>query len=211
MNTQQGCVKNCAPTALEFLLDETGSMASHLDPTINGYNDFLDEQRRVESLCLMTLTKFDSSGLKTPYTDIEVNMVPNLSRSTFIPGDMTNLYDAIIARLNDLRSRLTKWNESPNVLFVVMTDGENNASRATESQVRKSIKEVSSLGWTCVYLGADQNAVVIGQKLGFSAGNIRSFETTKMRETMQELSRATTVFRAGATSASGFFADNATR
>jgi hypothetical protein len=38
--------------------------------------------------------------------------------------------------------------------------------------------------------------LVIGERLGFPEGNIKSFASAKMRETMQTLASATTAYRA---------------
>ena len=199
---------NPVPTVIEFLLDETGSMKLHLETTIGGYNDFIDEQRRLNELCLLTLTKFDTKGLRTPYSDIDIQMVPYLNQTTFVPGEMTNLYDAIVTRIDDLKHRLTtKWDIKPKILFVVMTDGENNASRFNIIDVVGRVKRAIDEGWGCTYLGANQRANFVGGQMGFLDSNIKSFESARMRETMQELGRATKAFRAGTVSASNIFSN----
>jgi hypothetical protein len=184
------------PTIIEFLLDETGSMTSCQRATVAGFNDFLSEQRSQSGTCLLTLTKFDTSGQKTPYMDIDVGMVPNMQDNWFIPGGGTNLRDTIGARLSSLKQRLENWATKPNVLVVVMTDGADNASREFSEQVIKAaLRSYMEEGWTFVYLGADQYALDTGNRLGFPDGNVKSFATTEIRETMQTLSTATTAYR----------------
>ena len=197
------------PTAIEFLLDETGSMKGHLHQTIDGYNDFVAEQRHPDGSCLLTLTKFNTNGLKTPYRDIDIQMVPAMTPKTFAPSGWTNLRDAILDRLNSLEQRLAAWDEMPRVLFVVMTDGEDTCSTSSTQEVATKIRAAIATGWTCVFLGADQNANQIGGTLGFQPGNIRSFASSSMRSTMHELSHATTAFRASATPQSAFFSATA--
>lgn len=189
------------PTIIEFLLDETGSMASCKRETVAGFNDFLSEQRAQHGTCLLTLTKFDTSGQKTPYMDIDVNMTPNMLEDWFIPGGGTNLRDTIGSRLLSLKQRLATWSVKPNVLIVVMTDGDDNASRThSEQNIQSAIQSYMNEGWTFVYLGADQNALSTGNRLGFPEGNIKSFASSQMRETMQTLAAATTTYRASRSS-----------
>ena len=189
------------PTIIEFLLDETGSMASCKRETVAGFNDFLSEQRAQQGTCLLTLTKFDTSGQKTPYMDVDVNMTPNMLEDWFIPGGGTNLRDTIGSRLLSLKQRLETWSVKPNVLIVVMTDGDDNASQThSEQNIQSAIQSYMNEGWTFVYLGADQNALSTGNRLGFPEGNIKSFASSKMRETMQTLAAATTTYRASRSS-----------
>ena len=185
------------PTIIEFLLDETGSMGSCHGPTVAGFNDFLTEQKSQTGTCLLSLTKFDTAGQKTPYVDLDISMVPEMQADWFIPGGGTNLRDTIGDRLSSLKQRLETWDAKPNVLVVVMTDGDDNASRTfTEETIRSALKSYAADGWTFVYLGADQDALATANRLGFPDGNIKSFASAKMRETMQTLARATTAYRA---------------
>jgi len=196
------------PTIIEFLLDETGSMQSCKRPTVAGFNDFLTEQQAQTGSCLLSLTKFDTNGLKTPYTDIDVHMVPGMIEDWFIPGGSTNLRDTIGKRLASIKQRLETWTVKPNVLFVVMTDGDDNASREfSESVIKAALKSYMQEGWTFVYLGADQNALEVANRLGFPEGNIKSFASSEMRETMQGLARATTAYRAARTATKAAAAD----
>lgn len=195
------------PTVIEFLLDESGSMTNHLNATIGGYNDFLEEQVRAGGQCLLTLTKFEGGNYRTPYEDIDVRMVPHLTPKTFRPGGGTPLRDAILHRLRAIPVRLARWDIRPQVIFVVMTDGDDTGSLASVADVSRELAGAREAGWTPVYLGANQNAALVAGSLGFPAGNIRSFETARMRETLRDLATATTAYRAaaGAAPSTDFF------
>lgn len=205
----RGAEPRPVPLVMEFLLDETGSMANCKQATIVGFNDFLTEQRAQQGLCLMTLTKFDTAGIRTPFVDIDVKMAPDLNSRTFCPGAGTNLRDALINRIHAVQERVAAWDQRPNVLFIAMTDGDDNASRASADQVASLVRRMSD-GWTFVYLGADQNALAIGQQLGFAPSNCRSFARSDMHRTMREVSAATSAYRAeravAVSSSTDFFA-----
>jgi hypothetical protein len=185
-------------TLIEFLLDETGSMASHKAGTLSGFNVFLDEQKALGGDCLLTLTKFDSSGLKTPYTDLDIRFAPPLTDTTFVPGAWTNLRDALGTRVRALEERLESFETKPNVLVVVLTDGGDNQSHSySEPQVRDLIRAHEADGWTFVYLGATGCGLDVAERLGFQPGNAREFDTSRIHETFSGLSAATTAFRTG--------------
>jgi hypothetical protein len=203
-----------AHTIVEFILDETGSMQSCKPQTLSGFNSFLAEQRATPGSCLLTLTKFDTSGLKTPYVDLDVNMVPNLTENTFIPGQSTNLYDAIGERVEQVKNRLSSYTTAPHVLVVVLTDGEDNASRRyNPGTIRETIRTHEAEGWTFVYLGATPNALRIAEMLGFQAGNAKAFDAREIHQTMTDLAAATVAYRTAraagqVTASTSFFADN---
>jgi hypothetical protein len=184
------------PTLIEFVLDETGSMSDCLSAVIEGYNAFLSEQRALGTSCQVTLTKFDTGGLKTPYTDLDVNMVPPLTRNTYLPGHSTNLYDAICTRAADVAVRTAGFTVKPNVVIVVMTDGHENGSRTySANSVREMIAKQSQEGVTFVYMGSTADATSIGRSLGFPEGNIKQFSASETRETFTKLAAATTAYR----------------
>lgn len=192
---------------IDFLLDETGSMSSCKGQTISGFNNFIGEQRVQTGKCLFTLTKFDTSGIKTPYSYLDISMVPNMTENTFNPGSMTNLYDAIGQRVETLRAELSSWIEKPRVLFVVMTDGEDNSSHRYRNCKDIEILLNEHPEWTFVYLGANQNALNIATKMGFKVGNIKSFATEEMQQTMQTLSAATVAYRQKSSTNDDFFTE----
>lgn len=182
-------------TLIEFLLDETGSMSQ--DSTIAGFNVYLDEQRSQPGTCLLTLTKFDSStGLKTPFTDIDIRIVPHLARNTFAPGGGTNLRDAIVERARALEDRLAGFQTKPNVIFVVLTDGGDTCSRFCERTVRDTLRARETDGWTFVYRGPKGSGLQVAASLGFRPENSAEFDIANVAEAMADLSRTTTAFRA---------------
>lgn len=190
-------------TLIEFLLDETGSMNSCRAQTILGFNGFVVEQR-TGALCFLTLTKFDTAGQRTPYVDLDINLVPLLTTDTYTPAQGTNLYDTIALRIASLEARLlTCWTAPPHVLFVIMTDGQDNASRTHSAEsVKNLILSKEEQGWTFVYLGANQNAWQVGQTFGMHQGNTKTYDTAHMADTMRDLATSTKVYRTARASAS---------
>jgi hypothetical protein len=187
-------------TFIDFLLDETGSMQSCANATMIGFDDYVAAQKSEGGECFLTLTKFDSTSIRTPYENLPISMVPPLS---FHPGSTTNLYDCIGDRLAATLSQ-DRYGKS---LFVIMTDGDDNASlRFTIESARTLIQQAQDNGIVVVFMGPDDTALNVGSKLGIPTGNIKSFHTDKMRETMSDLKAATKAYRAGNTDAKKFFA-----
>jgi hypothetical protein len=191
---------------VSLLLDETGSMSSCLDETINGYNEYIKSLAGdKKSNYLFTLTKFDSNHTTTVHNGTPIKDVPNLNRETYVPGAWTPLYDAIGRGINALGKK-------KNVLFVIITDGMENASREySRQQIFEMIEDKTKNGWSFVYLGANQDAYAVGAQLGVPKGNTSSYSTKKTGETFDAVSRATVSYAANAGAAgvptADFFAD----
>jgi hypothetical protein len=180
--------------SIEFLIDESGSMNSVKSQTISGFNAFLEEQRNLDAgKCLFTFTKFDSTGLRTPYVDLDIGMVPDLTENTFCPNSGTNLYDAIYNRIAAVKERTKDWTITPKVMIVVMTDGEDTCSRISVQQVRWLIENSP---YRCVFFGSTDSSIAVGKSLGFHES--KYFDISKIEDAMRDISTSTTVYRTGA-------------
>jgi hypothetical protein len=180
------------PTFIDILLDETGSMQSCHSATVAGFNKFVADQRELGGECYLTLTKFDSLGLKTPYVNLPLDMVPEL---TFFPGSSTNLYDVVGARVSSVLNQ----GRHGRSLVVVLTDGGENASREySQAQVQAVVSNALSAGVTFLYFGAGAGARQTALAMGFPEHVITVFDTRNMNETMQTVSAQTRAFRVGA-------------
>jgi hypothetical protein len=201
--TRKGRTATHAPTAqnplqfcIEFVLDETGSMARVQKQTVAGFNEFLSEQKTAPGDCRLSLTKFEGGAIRCSIQSVNIGLIPDMSLKTFCPGGGTNLYDAIGDRIEALQDRLRSWAIQPNVLFVVMTDGEDNQSRYfDQNMIFKLITQNRETGWTFAYMGAGQNAARIGLDMGFRDSEITCFEQANIENVFRDFSAATTVYR----------------
>jgi hypothetical protein len=150
---------------ISVILDRTGSMETIRDDTIGGFNAFLNAQKAELGLASLTLVQFDSQD---PYEIVyhfkPLAEVPELTRETFVPRATTPLLDAIGRGINDLEKSLADITEDERpsrVVMVVITDGQENASREfRKDQIEKMIKEKQEKAtWQFVFLSADLNAI----------------------------------------------------
>jgi hypothetical protein len=187
-----------ATTAIEFLLDETGSMWSIAKATIGGFNEYVSSQKKQPGECLFTLTKFDTTGVRTQYTDKNIQDVEYLNDTTYVPNSGTNLYDAIGERIKALENRVANYPTNTSILFIIMTDGDDTSSQEHNAASIKALIQVKeAAGWTFVYLGANQDAWKVGQTFGMSMGNTMSYAASAsgMESAMNGLANATTAYR----------------
>lgn len=163
---------------INFVLDKSGSMDMIRDATISGFNEFKNDQKREEGEAFFTLTLFDTQ-CEPICRAVPVREVPDLTHATYRPGGMTALYDAI-----GLTMRMTDdfyaANHPDQVLFVIMTDGEENASREFRRDgISQMICDRQKLaGYEFIYLGANQDSYAVGRGIGLREGRMLDFSAS---------------------------------
>ena len=171
-------------THLAVILDRTGSMESIRDDTIGGFNAFLNEQKQQPGKATLTLVQFDSQD---PYEILHqgktIQEVPELTRETYVPRATTPLLDAIGRGINDLEKSVGEMKEGDRpskVVFVVITDGQENASREfRRDQILKMINEKEKQsGWQFVFLSGDLEAINDAMDQGFQPAASMAFDKT---------------------------------
>lgn len=189
-------------TFIDFLLDETGSMRRCASATRAGFDAFVAAQAAEPGECFLTLSTFDSNGVRTPYQNLRIGAVLPLS---FSPGDRTNLFDCMGERLVAVMDQEREGTS----LFVVMTDGDDNASRSwTIESVCDLVARAQERGVVVLFLGPPGLAMEVGAGLGIPPERVRQFDTQRMRETMDEVSAVVTAFRSGTDAGTGFRREN---
>jgi hypothetical protein len=157
---------------INFVLDKSGSMDVLRDATISGFNEFKNDQAKEDGEAFFTLTLFDTR-FDTVCKAVPVREVADLSYQSYEPGGMTALYDAIgyTIRLTDEFVALHKPDQ---VLFVIMTDGQENSSREfTQQQIFQMIAERQELAeYEFIYLGANQDSYMTGRAMGVRDGRM---------------------------------------
>jgi Mg-chelatase subunit ChlD len=167
-------------THIAVLLDRSGSMDAVKDETISGFNYFLKEQKDVGDNASLTLVQFDSESTDVVHEARAVRDVPNLNGDTYQPRGSTPLLDALGQTINSTGRTLAaipEPNRPDKVVFVVITDGQENAShKFTKSQVKEMINhQMAKYNWQFVYLGANQDAFAEAGAVGIGAANAANF------------------------------------
>lgn len=169
-------------TFIVVLIDRSGSMSSIKDDVIGGYNTFIEEQRKVGDNAVLTLVQFDTGGIDTLHEMLPIGEVPYLTSDTFSPRGGTPLLDAmgqIIDAAGKQLAAIPLSNRPDKVVFVVITDGQENASHNfTKKDIRKKVSlQEKSYDWNFCFLGANLNSVDEARDLGManlgSTGNFR--------------------------------------
>jgi hypothetical protein len=160
-------------THISVVLDESGSMDVIKDATIEGFNDFVRKNRSLPGKTTTQLTRFNGKYAVGP---VEEQALTELTDRSYLPGGTTALYDAIGNTINSVGLSLSnmKEEERPDkVIFVIVTDGEENSSREfSRDQIFKMITlQTDTYKWDFVFMGANQDAYQVGTGLGINGIN----------------------------------------
>lgn len=163
-------------TAIQLIVDRSGSMERIRVEAENSINSFIKSQRVLPGEATIQIIEFDDSyDVVVPSTNIQNDISYKL-----IPGGLTALNDAIGRGVQELGSQLAALTEDlrpAKVIVVIITDGAENASREfTQSAVREMISHQKDVyGWDFLFLAANQDAVLTASAYDIDSGSAISF------------------------------------
>ena len=160
-------------TELVFILDKSGSMAGLENDTIGGFNSMLEKQRKVDGECRITTVLFDNR-YELLHDRIDIRAVSPMTDREYQVGGSTALLDAIgqtVHKLAAVQKNTAEEYRAEHVMFVIITDGEENSSREYSAQKVKTMieEEREKYGWEFVFLGANIDAVETAGRFGIAA------------------------------------------
>jgi hypothetical protein len=182
-------------THITFILDRSGSMQSVKEPTISGFNLYLSEQQKLPDPATVLLAQFDTEDPFEILEDfVDIKNVKPLDAARYVPRGGTPLLDAIGKGINHTLQHINKFSPKKEVqigdlsdpedmkpelvMFVILTDGEENASREYKKDaIVKMIEEKQKENWKFVFLGANMDAVSEAQSYGIASGFAATFTT----------------------------------
>ena len=166
-------------TELVFILDKSGSMSGLEKDTIGGYNAMLEKQKAVDGECLITTVLFDN-GYELLHDRIDIRAVSPITEKEYVIGGSTALLDAIgrtISKIGNAQRHTADKYRAEKVMFVIITDGEENSSREYSSdKVKAQIeRQKEKCGWEFVFLGANIDAVETASRFGIAPDRAQNY------------------------------------
>lgn len=183
-------------THVAFVLDRSGSMASCVDATIEGFNGQLDtilDNPTEGGETKVSLWTFDTA-VREVFVAEPMDRIKKLDRQSYRPGGGTAMYDAVGDATIALE-KLDRPGEDIAFLIIVVSDGyENSSQRFNAAMIANQVKRLEDTErWTFVYLGANQDLTVVAETLNLSAGNMVAYEATaEGTEAMYDRAKGTT-------------------
>ena len=160
-------------TELVFILDRSGSMSGLESDTIGGFNSMIEKQKKEAGEAVVSTVLFDNESTVI-HDRLPLNKVPPMTGKEYFTRGCTALLDAVggaIHHIGNVHKYARKEDVPEKTLFVITTDGMENASRRYDyDKVRRMIeRQKEKYGWEFLFFGANIDAVKEAGRFGITA------------------------------------------
>ena len=188
-------------TELVFVLDRSGSMAGLESDTIGGFNAMLEKQKKEDSPCYVSTVLFDDETEVLHDRERLGDIAPLTEEQYYVRG-CTALLDAIgsaIHHIGNVHKYARPEDVPARTLFVITTDGMENASRRYDApEVKRMIeRQKERYGWEFLFIGANIDAVETASRYGIAPNRAVNYHADKKGTGVvyEAVSKAVTMFR----------------
>ena len=155
-----------------FILDKSGSMSGSEENTISSFNEYLEREKKNKFNTSITTVLF-SDKYSYLHNNIDIKSVKPITPKEYYVGGCTALYDTLGNTICDVEKR-----DTDKVLFIIITDGYENASNEySNEKIKRLIKKHSD--WQFIYIGADIDSYAAGSSIGIRRENIANYVKDK--------------------------------
>lgn len=159
-------------TELIFILDRSGSMSGLESDTIGGFNSLIEKQKKQDGKCYVSTVLFDNYS-EVLHDRVELANIRPMTDSDYTVRGCTALLDAVggaIKHIKNVHKYARPTDVPEHTMFVITTDGMENASRSYDSAKVKELIEYQKehAGWEFLFLGANIDAVEAARNIGIS-------------------------------------------
>ncbi len=169
-------------THIGIVLDASGSMVCIENDIKGSFNSFLNKQREAEGKTVFDLFQF-SDNVEHLVKSADLSLFKDDLMAKYTCSGCTALNDAVCIAIDTMGKEFAAMPEDErpeNVLCVIITDGEENASEKYRTEdVKKRIEHQQSVySWEFLFLAANQDAFQSGSSIGIAADSCLDFLQT---------------------------------
>lgn len=171
-------------TELVFIIDRSGSMAGFEADTIGGFNSMIEKQKNEgEGIVYVSTVLFDNYS-EVLHDRVPIADVKPMTGEEYSVRGCTALLDAIGGAIHHIGNvhKYARCEDVPaHTIFVITTDGYENASQRYSSQrVKEMIKRQSEkYGWEFIFVAANIDAIETANNIGIRRERAANYRQSK--------------------------------
>ncbi len=157
-------------TELVFILDRSGSMSGLETDTIGGFNSMITKQQKEDGEAYVSTVLFDDR-CEVLHDRVKLGDVKKMTEDDYYVRGCTALLDAVggaISHIGNIHKYARQEDRPAKTLFVITTDGMENASRRYSfKDVKRMIeRQKQKYNWEFIFLGANIDAIEVAGNMG---------------------------------------------
>ena len=171
-------------TEIVFILDRSGSMAGLERDTIGGFNAMIEKQKKEAGEAYVSTVLFDNVS-EVIHDRIDIRKIELLTRNQYYVRGSTALLDAVgsaIHHIGNVHKYAREEDRPEKTLFVITTDGMENASRKYSYEKVKTMieRQREKYGWEFIFLGANIDAAKEAARFGISEDHAANYHADSL-------------------------------
>lgn len=159
-------------TEIVFILDRSGSMSGLEKDTIGGFNAMIEKQKKQDGKAYVSTVLFDHESVVL-HDRLPLEQIKPMTEDEYTVRGCTALLDAIggaVKHIGNIHRYARSEDVPEHTMFVITTDGLENASRKYNSRdIKRLIESKKGEGWEFLFIGANIDAIETANDYGISA------------------------------------------
>lgn len=178
-------------TLIDFIIDRSGSMYAFeraMQECLEHYKQAICNSKQADEM-LVSKTLFDDVIETGGY------VAPEDLNTDYEVGGCTRLYDAVVERrqrLLDYMDQLKNAGTTARACMVILSDGQDNASKCRASDARQAIQDLTHKEITAAFIAFGQEAFGIADSIGIKPQNVKevSNDESELRKVIALVSKS---------------------